>query len=531
MRHGNPGSLAKPRGAPSSRDATTPPVHGRRRHRMRELASTIAAARLTMPVMSMFRPIPPGTGVADPSYVVWALLLCLLISSTVHAQPVELMLSCGRFEAEVARCRAAAGNWARATGNRVRVLAAPQQVERRLALYQELLGVGTDRLDVLEIDSIWTARLAPDLLDLKPYLAGAEQGFQATLIANDTVDGRLVALPWFVDLGLLYYRTDLLAAAAIRTPETWPQLEDAAMRIQDSRRGAGDDRFWGFLWQGWRGEGLTCNALEWIASWRGGGIVEPGGRVSVDNPRAAYALSRARRWLGLISPESVLADSEAATLERFAAGNAAFMRHWPYAWEALQGPESAVRGNVGVAPLPKGGVGGRHAAALGGWQLAVSRHSRHPDAAVDLVRYLTSTAVQRARAIEHGYLPSRSGLLTDSEVLDAAPYMRFLAADSGLVPTARPSTVTGVWYPDVSRRIQSAVFDVLMARLDADEAVAGLAAGLNRLSQGGTNWSARALAQGPDEVGDEAGGVRDRDGDGETDIRRGRGDVLGRAEQ
>ena len=289
------------------------------------------------------------------------------------------------------------------------------------------------------------------------------------------MDGRLVALPWFVDLGLLYYRSDLLDAAAIPVPPTWPVLEDAAMRIQDMKRGGGESRFWGFVWQGAGGESLSCNVVEWVASWNGGGIVERSGRVSVDNPRAAYALERAARWMGLISPESVLADAEAETLARFAAGNAAFMRHWPYAWQELQSADSPVRGNVGVALLPKGGVEGRHAATLGGWQLAVSRYSRHPDEAADLVRYLTSVPVQRARAVGHGYLPTRTELPSEPTVLATSPIMRLLGPDSDVVFAVRPSSVTGAWYPEVSQRLQGAALQVLMADLDAEMATASLA--------------------------------------------------------
>jgi trehalose/maltose transport system substrate-binding protein len=409
--------------------------------------------------------------------------------------PVALTISCGRFPAEVTLCREAAADWAEASGNRVRVLAAPEQSQRRLGLYEELLGVRTERLDVLEIDIVWTGGLAGHLLDLRPYLDGEERAFLPALIENDTVAGRLVALPWFVDLGLLFYRKDLLAAAEVPVPATWSTLEDAASRIQDSRRGSGDERFWGYLWQGRRGEGLTCNVVEWIASWGGGAGVERDGRVSVDNPRAAYALARAARWLRLISPESVLADAEAETLDRFGAGNAVFMRHWPYAWEVLQDAESAVRGRVGVALLPKGGAEGQHAAAVGGWQLAVSRYSRHPEQAVDLVRHLTSAAVQRVRAVEYGYVPSRRALLSDEAVLAAAPYMGFLAPGSGITLASRPSTATGSWYPEVSRLIQDAALQVLLAGGDSDSAVRTLADALDLLSQNGTNWSERPIGR------------------------------------
>lgn len=408
----------------------------------------------------------------------------------------QLTISCGRFPAEHEFCRNAAERWAEARGHEVRVLAAPALSDERLALYQELLEVGAQRLDVMEIDIVWPGKLAPHLADLRPYLAAeageeaedaksGEAAFFPSLIANNSIDGRLVALPWFLDLGLLYYRRDLLEAAGLEVPQTWRQLADAAVILQDGQRAYGDSRFWGFIWQGWRYEGLTCNAIEWLASWGGGTLIAANGRITVDNPDARFALQRASDWIEIISPHAVLTSTETETLEQFAAGNAAFMRHWPYAWEELNAEDSRVRGKVGVALLPKGGAQGVHAATLGGWQLAVSKYSAHPELAVDLVRYLTSSEVQRERALEGGYIPSRPALLGLSELRQQQPYLGLLeSADLTLV--ARPSTVTGAQYTRVSELFQNSVHAILSGATTAETALALLAEELELLSEAGS---------------------------------------------
>ena len=59
---------------------------------------------------------------------------------------------------------------------------------------------------------------------------------------------------------------------------------------------------WGFVFQGNAYEGLTCDALEWVKSSGGGQIVEADGTISINNPKAAAAIERAKGWVGTISP-------------------------------------------------------------------------------------------------------------------------------------------------------------------------------------------------------------------------------------
>ena len=169
--------------------------------------------------------------------------------------------------------------------------------------------------------------------------------------------------------------------------------------IQEGERAAGNAEFWGLVFQGQAYEGLTCNALEWIAAAGGGRIVDDDGTVTVNNPAAALALARAAAWVGTVAPPRVTQFVEEDARITFQLGNAAFMRNWPYAWALLNAEDSAMRGKVGVAPLPRGGPFGRHAATLGGWQLAVSRHSANQEAAIDFV--LLSDQRRRAEAPGH----------------------------------------------------------------------------------------------------------------------------------
>src|SRR5690606_300665 len=200
---------------------------------------------------------------------------------------------------------------------------------------------------------------------------------------SNAANGRLVGLPLCADVGLLYYGTDLLAEYSFTTPPaTWDELEEMAATIQAGERAAGNDDFWGYVWQGAAYEGLTTNALEWVYSNGGGQIVEPAGVVSIDNPNAVAAIERPAGWVGPISPAEVTSFQEESARSLWQQGNAAFMRNWPYAYALSSGGEAA--GKFGISALPSGSdSGATQASTLGGWQLAVNRYAADAGVAVD----------------------------------------------------------------------------------------------------------------------------------------------------
>jgi len=140
-----------------------------------------------------------------------------------------------------------------------------------------------------------------------------------------------------------------------------------------------------------------------------------------------------------------------------------------------------VRGKVLVAPLPQGSSG-RRAATIGGWQLGVSAKSRHAREAADLVRFLTSAEVQKARAIELGQPPSLGALYEDADVLAANPHFQVIR-EAMKEAVARPSTEAGGRYNEVSTAFFTTVHEVLAGAIEPGAAVTGLEARLRRISQ------------------------------------------------
>jgi len=398
------------------------------------------------------------------------------------AGAVEIAISCGAAGRELALCREGAQDWARQSGHAVRIISTPNDASARFALYQQLLAARSPEIDVLQIDVIWPGALAAHLLDLSPFAPPESQrAHLPQLIANNTIDGRLVALPWFVDVGLLYYRRDLLAAHGAELPRTWHDLTATATRIQAAERTAGNTRLWGYVFQGRSYEGLTCNALEWIASSGGGRLLDADGAPTVDNPQAAAALDLARSWIGGIAPPGVLNYAEEEARSIFQAGNAVFMRNWPYAWALAEADGSPVAGKVGVTALPSAS-GGPGAGTLGGAELAVSRYSRHPAEAAALALHLTSAAEQRRRALSASFAPSRPALYEEPDLRQAQPLMAILqpAIDAAL---ARPVREAAGRYNRISSAFWLAAHATLSGEADGAASLGALAERIPRLMQ------------------------------------------------
>jgi trehalose/maltose transport system substrate-binding protein len=365
----------------------------------------------------------------------------------------------------------------RETGIRVRVLPSSEAPVEQLSTWLSLLGSEAKIPDVYAVDVIWPKILGDNLIDLKAYVPAEEIAAHAPdLVANDTVDGRVIALPYHIDVGLLYYRTDLLHRYGFRgPPKTWDELEVMSRRIQAGERAKGRKNFWGFIWQGAPTEALTCNALEWQESQGGGGIIE-NGRITVSNSETIQAWERAARWVGSISPPGVVAYQEWDTLNVWRAGGAAFMRSWsdwlgPYLWARSETP-GAETNNYDVAPLPAGRAGS--IGAFGGHSYGVSKYSAHTHEAVMLVRYLCRRDVELKRLRTYSGVPTIPQLGQDPSVIAATPYLTAVqkAYDRGFA--VRPSTETGKNYPAVSRAYFEAVHSVLTGHSTAAKAAAEL---------------------------------------------------------
>jgi multiple sugar transport system substrate-binding protein len=343
---------------------------------------------------------------------------------------------------------------------------------------------GVDDIDVLGGDVIWTAEFGDN-----GWIADLSTRFHRDYDPDDFVDAamnstafrnRIWAVPWFTDAGLLYYRQDLLEDAGFDDPpETWNELADMAEQVTEEA-----EVEYGFVFQGAEYEGGVTNALEYI--WSANGRVlegnisiagQPGQNVvdpniiQVDDPRSAQGLDIARGLVERgVAPEEVAEFDEQDAWERFLAGDAVFMRNWPFVFGLIATGEYEVGlDQVGFAELPVD-TAPEPVSTLGGWNLMINAASPNEDAAWEFIRFATDAEQQRQRAIEGGFLPSLIDLYEDPDIADEAP---IVAVGEQVVDNARVRPISP-YYSQMSPRIARAFTQTLRGDITGQEAVSQL---------------------------------------------------------
>jgi multiple sugar transport system substrate-binding protein len=353
---------------------------------------------------------------------------------------------------------------------RVAIRATPDAADQRHQLYVQWLNARATEPDILQLDVVWTPEFAAAgwIANLDRFRPPLHDFFPAAVSASRW-RGSVYALPWFIDAGMLYWRTDLVP----RAPRDLGELSALAARAVED----GGVPF-GFVWQGARYEGLVTVFLEYLGAF-GGRVLDERGGVALESESARRALEA---MIGAIhreriSPASVLTWQEEQTRFAFQNGQAAFMRNWPYAYALMQEPSSSVAGRFAVAPMPAG-PGGVPTATLGGSVLAVNAHSDQPDQAYTLIEYLLQPEQMVERARIAGEYPPRPALYRTPEL--AAAVTVPLADMLAIIERATPRPVTPI-YSELSQILQVSLHRALTRQQSPARALQEAAAEMRAL--------------------------------------------------
>ncbi len=319
------------------------------------------------------------------------------------------------------------------------------------------LTSGSSEYDVISMDVVWAGEFAGagflEPIDVHMNKAGLNKElFNAGSMDSGNYKGKQYTLPFFPDVGLLYFRSDIVDEADAAKLESGDYTYEDLYAMAEKYTGKADTKY-GFLYQSKQYEGLTVNVTEFSNSF---GDVAAGLEQMHQFTTASF------------SPKDLLNFTEGETHTNFEQGNAVFARNWPYQFGRISGEEDGVTistDQVGIAPLPNGG-------SVGGWLLGINKNSEHVEGAWEFIQFAAGEKGQTIMATEGGYLPGYNALLEDSAVQDSNVMLTFPGFQKALANAiARPVSPE---YNKVSDTIQVEAHKYLSSGEGLEEVTAAI---------------------------------------------------------
>jgi multiple sugar transport system substrate-binding protein len=317
---------------------------------------------------------------------------------------------------------------------------------------------------VLSTDVVWTAEFAANgyIEQLDPSDFALSTKLPPT-VTTAQYFGKLYAVPFASDGGLLYSRSDLLEKAGMsKAPSTYAEIIAAYDKVKGSTPG-----LQGYSGQFQKYEGLTCNVSEVINS-SGGEILNAADKPDVDTAAATTGLTFLTNGFkeGYI-PKAALTYEETESLQAFVSGQLMFLRNWSYAYAIANATDgsSKVNGKIIASPLP--GLKTTGTSTLGGHNLAVSTFCKNKQSAINFAKFMTSADQQRTFLTTTTNAPAIAELYTDAALVKQFPFLPILLKS---ITTAkkRPEAVN---YNDVTTAIQNATYASLEGQLSPSAAL------------------------------------------------------------
>ncbi len=347
----------------------------------------------------------------------------------------------------------------------------PSDANSLITLYDNVLRARSASFDVLQIDVVWPAQFASNGWTVplnSRWPASSQANYLPGPIKSCTYNGQVVAAPMRTDLGVLYYRTDIVSTA----PRTFVDLESLATSNASKAR-------IGYAWQGSQYEGLVCDFVEVLAGF-GGSILDPtdSKKVTVNSPEGVQALTAMVSWIGTISPTATTTFNEEICRLAFQNGNAIFMRNWPYAYSlGNDATKSKVAGKFNITSMPYGGSNTTGHSCVGGWNMAINAFSKNVDASWTFIQYMLGTYAQKQLAIKGSFTPALKSVYDDPDVKTAQPLFTKLQP---ILQNSLPRPVSPV-YPDLSNIVQTHVHQALTKQVTPAAALTALQTELQTL--------------------------------------------------
>ncbi len=296
----------------------------------------------------------------------------------------------------------------------------------RKQLLAKSLRSKSDRIDVFAVDLIWAPRFARWAEPLNSYFSINErdQVIDATM-RTCYIGEKLIAMPFYIDISLMYYREDLLAklpnaqhlAQKLRQSITWEEF------ISLHQQNPSIYPFYTFAAKNF--EGLICSFMEPLL------VQKPdiftADSLNLNIPEARKSLKMLVDFIHKyhMTPEEVTQFDETRNYAFSLDHDALFIRGWPgliRTYQTLQNREKFKNLRRAALPHLKGYP---PAFVFGGWDLMVSKFSTNKNAAVSFVKFLLRKESHKLMFEKNGYIPINKSVYQDSLFFRQNPELAF----------------------------------------------------------------------------------------------------------
>lgn len=286
----------------------------------------------------------------------------------------------------------------------------------------------TADIEAKNVDAYWfnhgeygNRARAGQLMDLKPYLDGAEAEFFPWVqdIYNSLGDGKVYALWHNTDTPLYYYNTEKVPTP----PQTWSELMALAEKVRADE--GGDKYAFVHPYVGW----IQMNAGLFSAL--GGAFVdEAGAPVVFQEPNLGILKGMFQHYVDLVAkkliPESAIANNQQQMMPDVYAGNVySFNGNSNYHIRQLKPNLPAEEyAKWSAAPLPRPDAAEAAKYVAGGWMIGAvpTDNPALAEAAAAWVKHATDSAAQANTNKAGGWIPTRPAILEQDAFFKSDPF-------------------------------------------------------------------------------------------------------------
>ncbi|GAB4179289.1 MAG: ABC transporter substrate-binding protein [Calditrichia bacterium] len=280
------------------------------------------------------------------------------------------------------------------------------------------------RIDIFAVDLIWVKRFAKWSEPLELYFPQPNRKlFIEEAFISCYHDDVLYAIPFYIDIGLMYYREDIIKKLPdseqiirkLKNSISWKDLLDLRQKYFRDKKDF-------FLFSAKNFEGLICFYLEFLSE-HGGTLLGSDGVDSINlcTPEAVATLEKLQRFMykEQFIPKNVVNFNDDDVYNYALKNDVPFFRGWPGFKTQFIAADQILRKKasfVQPAMLPHVVENGAYG-VYGGWNFMISKFSEHKKEAAEFIQFAISEESQKILHEFGGYIPVNRFVYEDKRFL------------------------------------------------------------------------------------------------------------------